>query len=284
LNDPIDPERIDCHVHAGLERRESLQLAFTALRHDGRTIVGLLDHAELYLSSPPPWAELALIESAQRLEEPALVDLFRKRQRGPDVFYRQARDAIETYGEGMRVAVAIEISGASLTKVDSGWLDGADWLGICTTQPDGGKKWGAHLAELVTQASDLRGGRDMGIVLHHPFRWRLLDLARQSLSAPPAAAGFTEEDARLTARALADAGALAEVNYASFHHLKQFPHLMRAMREAFALLQDAGVKFSLGSDAHWLSSPAFEYHPAESIREFGLSVRDIELPKALAGG
>jgi hypothetical protein len=280
----IDPDRIDCHVHAGLERRESLEFAFAVLRNDRREIVGMLDHAELYMKEPPPWADLALIESARRVDEPGLVDLFRKRLRGPDVFYRQVRSAIASHGQGMRVAVALEVSGASLTKVDPAWLDGADFLGICTTQPSGSTGWGEHMASLLTQADRLRGGRRMGIVLHHPFRWRLLDLVRAGVVDPPPAAGFTEADAATTAAALADAGAVAEINYASYFLLRNSPGLIRAAREAFALLKEKGVRFSLGSDAHWLSSPQFEYRPAVAIEAFGLTPDDVELAALLDAG
>jgi hypothetical protein len=277
----LDPDRIDCHIHAGLERHESLEFAFGVLKHDGREIVGLLDHAELYMKTPPTWADLALIESAQRLDEGSLVDLFRKRLRGPEVFYRQARDAIARYGVGMKCAVALEISGASLEKIDPGWLDGADYLGICTTQPSGKRSWGEHMAKLIAAADALRGGRDIGIVLHHPFRWRMLELAASSLVDPPRAAGFTPDDARVTAQALADAGAVAEVNYASYYHLRRFPQLITAAREAFEVLKEAGATFSLGSDAHWLSSPNFEYEPKTALKEFGVEVEDLQLPGPL---
>jgi len=282
LTSELDPDRIDCHIHAGLERRESLEFAFGILKHDHREIVGLLDHAELYMESPPTWADIALIESAQRLDEPSLVDLFRKRLRGPGVFYRQVRDAISAYGAGMKCAVALEINGANLDGLDPGWLDGADYLGICTTQPSGETPWGEHMAKLIASADKLRGARDMTIVLHHPFRWRLLELAASSLVDPPLAAGFTPEDARVTARALSDAGAVAEVNYASYYHLKRFPSLVVAARDAFQVLKNAGAKFSLGSDAHWLSSTNFEYEPRTALSEFGVDVEDLRLPDAFS--
>jgi hypothetical protein len=280
---PLEPREIDCHVHGGLERREGLEFALAALAHDGRRAVGILDHVELYLERPPGWAELALAESSRRIDEPTLVDLFRKRLRGPGVFYRQVRDAIERFTGEMRVAVGIEISGVSLEKrlVPPEWLDGAEFIGICTTQPKPGAAWGAHLARLVHLADELRGGRELGLVLHHPFRWRLLELARERPREMPEAAGFTRRDAEAAAEALGKAGGLAEVNYASYFHLRSRSDILRAANEAFILLRDAGVTFSLGSDVHWISSPSFEYRPGEALDAFGVGAEDLRLPKPL---
>ena len=61
---PLRPESVDCHLHAGLERREPFDEVFEYLRADGRETVGLVDHAELYVDAPPPWAALGLTEAA----------------------------------------------------------------------------------------------------------------------------------------------------------------------------------------------------------------------------
>ena len=272
------PESVDCHLHAGLERRETFEEVFEYLRADGREVVGLVDHAELYVEDPPPWAAFGLAEAASRAERAGIVDLYRKRTRGPDVFYREARAAAERLGRGLRVGVGLEVSGEYLGKVDPRWLDGADFFGICTTQPRGGTAWGEHLAELVRQASALRGGRDMGLVLHHPFRWRLLELSREMYDRLPFAGGFTEGDARVAADALTHAGAVAEVNYASFWHLGKDERLLRSAREGFALLRDAGARFSLGSDFHAVTNMPTRYAPSAALSGFGLTVADVELP------
>jgi hypothetical protein len=269
-------------------------------RDDGREVVGLLDHAELYFKDPPDWAAIGLEYAARRVVEVEaladMIDIYRNRLKGPEVFYRHAREGIRLYGEGLRVAVGIEISGHSLEAglVPAGWLDGADFIGICTTQPPpegrNRRPWGEHLAKLVSLADDLRGGREMGLVLHHPFRWRLYELARASSSAMPEAAGFSEEDARVTARALADAGALAEANFASFY--AGYPvggdrarEVAAAARGAFARLREAGaasaVRFSIGSDMHAVPHALGVYRPSEMLEALGLTVGDVELPFAL---
>ena len=60
---PIVPERIDCHLHAGLERRETFEEVFEYFARDGRKVVGLVDHAEVYLRRPPSWAAMSLAEA-----------------------------------------------------------------------------------------------------------------------------------------------------------------------------------------------------------------------------
>ncbi len=296
----LAPEAIDCHVHAGLERQQSLEAVLRYCRDDGREVVGLLDHAELYMEHPPDWAAIGLQYAARRIAEVEaladMIDIYRDRLEGPELFYRHAREAIRFYGEGMRTAVGIEISGHSLEAglVPAGWLDGADFIGICTTQPpvENGKRrpWGEHLAKLVSLADTLRCGRDMGLVLHHPFRWRLYEMARASSSTIPEAAGFTEEDARVTARALADAGAVAEANFASFYpsYIRQrvggdrAQEVVAAARGAFVRLREAGaasaVKFSIGSDMHAVPGTLGIYRPSEMLEALGLTVGDLELP------
>ncbi len=299
----LPPEAIDCHVHAGLERSQGLEAMLRYCRDDGREVVGLLDHAELYFEDPPDWAAIGLEYAERRVAEidelADMADVYRCRLGGPAGFYGSAREGIRLYGEGMRVAVGIEISGHSLEAglVPAGWLDGADFIGICTTQPppEGGNRrpWGEHLAKLVSLADTLRGGRDMGLVLHHPFRWRLYEMARASSFSIPKAAGFTEEDARVTARALADAGAIAEANFASFYaeYIRQevggdrAQEVIAAARGAFARLREAGaastLKFSIGSDLHAVPHALGVYRPSEMLEALGLTAGDVELPFAL---
>jgi len=282
IDTPLRPESVDCHLHAGLERRETLDEVFEYLRADGREIVGLVDHAELYVEAPPPWAAVGLTEAARRAERAGIVDLYRKRLRGPGVFYRDARAAAGRLGHGMRIGVGLEVSGDYLERIDPGWLDGADFLGICTSQPRDGIAWGAHLAGLVACADALRGGRGIGLVLHHPLRWRLLDLAREGRDPFPFAGGLTEADARVTAEALERAGAVAEVNFASYWHLAKDERMLRAAREAFAMLRDAGARFSLGSDFHAVTGLPARYAPTDALEGFGLTVADVRLARPFA--
>ena len=87
----MTPRELDLHVHAGLERVETLEQVLDFARADGRAVCGLVDHAELYRRRLPGWAEDSLHAS------PALPDkaaLFKRRLKGPHVFYESAREAI----------------------------------------------------------------------------------------------------------------------------------------------------------------------------------------------
>lgn len=278
------PEAVDCHMHAGLERRETFEEVFEYLAGDGRKTIGLVDHAELYLKRPPGWAAWSLAEARTRAEHAGTEGLLRRRLKGPEVFYRASLDAIDEFGEGMRAAVGLEVSGAYLDKIDPGWLEGAEFLGICTGQPPDETmygvelKWGEHMARLASKADKLCGGRDIGLVLHHPFRWRLLELALEIEGELPEAGGFTLADAELTARALSDAGATPEVNFASWWHLSHDERLLPAARDAFERLRDAGARFSIGSDLHAVTGLPCTYEPSKALDAFGLTPDDVELP------
>jgi len=278
------PESADCHLHAGLERRETFDEVFEYLVADGREIVGLVDHAELYVEEPPRWAALGLAEAAKRAERAGIVDLYRKRLRGPDVFYREARAAARGSGQGLRVGVGLEVSGDYLGRIDPDWLDGADFMGICTSQPRDGADWGGHLAGLLRKARALLGGRTLGLVLNHPIRWRLLDLAREGRGPFPFAGGLTEADARVVVEALRNAGAVAEVNFASYWHFSKDERMLRAAREALTMLRDAGARFSLGSDFHAVAGLPTSYAPSDALEALGLTVADVELPRPFARG
>ncbi len=275
----LSPEAVDCHLHAGLERRETLEDIFAYLREDGRKVVGLIDHAELYLEDPPDWAQMGLYGMALRAGEVGAADLFEDRLHGPLAFYMEAREAAARFGGGLRVGVGLEVSGPYLDRIEPEWLDGADYLGICADQPPEGRPWGEHMAGLVRRAERLRGGRDIGLVLHHPFRWRLLGLGHDAQAEIPDAGGFTREDAETASRALAEAGAVAEVNFASFWHLGRDRRLLPAARKAFELLRDAGASFSLGSDFHGVRGLPTGYAPSKALEAFGLSTGDVRLPK-----
>lgn len=278
MDPSLTPEAVDCHLHAGLERRETFEEVFDYLRADGRRVVGLLDHGELYLDYPPDWAAIGLMEAAERAARAGLVDLYRKRLKGPDVFYAEARRAAARLGEGVRVRVGLEVSGPYLDRIDPGWLEAADFLGICANQPPEGAAWGEHMASLLAKADRLRAGRTLSLVLHHPFRWRLLELSRDPLAEIPEAGGFSGDDARTVAKALDDCGALAELNFASYWHLGLDGRLLRAAREAFTRLRDAGARFSPGSDFHAVTGLPMTYAPSKALEAFGLSIEDIELP------
>ena len=93
------------------------------------------------------------------------------------------------------------------------------------------------------------------------------------------AGGFTAEDAVVVARALARAGAVAEVNFASFWHLGHDEGLVPAAREGFGLLREAGVRFSLGSDFHGVRGLPVSYDPARALEAFGVGAGDVRLPR-----
>jgi len=277
----LAPEAVDCHLHAGLERRETLDVVFRRLREDGRRIVGLVDHAELYVEDPPQWAAAALDEAAGRLDVAGLSEQYSRRLEGPAAFYRASRESAARFGEGLVVAVGLEVSGDWLDRIPQEWLDGADFLGICTSQPRPGRPWGEHMAELVRRAAARRTRSRMGLVLHHPFRWRILELGRDPAARIPEAAGFTEADARAAADALSEAGAVAELNFASYWQFAKDARLLAAAKEAFDLLREAGARFSIGSDAHAITSLPAPYRPSEAMTAFGIAARDVRLPEAL---
>jgi hypothetical protein len=279
---PLPLEAVDCHLHAGLERRESLEEIFRYLREDGRKAVGLVDHAELYREDPPPWAEEHLLRIASREDEAGVRDLLVRRLEGPAVFYDNARRGAETWGGGIRVAVGLEVHPHYLARTPPEWLDGAEFLGVCTNQPEPVASWGGHMADVVREAEGLRGGRELPLILHHPFRWRLFELARSPLAELPEAGGFTALDARIAARALAGAGALAEVNFASYWHLSKDERAVGAARGAFTRLRDAGARFSVGSDLHSVSNLPCRYEPGKAVEAFGLAPEDLELPGPFA--
>ncbi|MHC4503939.1 MAG: hypothetical protein ACYTFI_11590 [Planctomycetota bacterium] len=289
MKQALRPEAIDCHLHAGLERRETLEEVFEHLAREGREVVGLVDHAEVYLRRPPGWAAMSLAEARARAERADVAGILRSRLKGPEVFYRASLDAIDTFAEGTRAAVGLEVSGAYLDKIDPGWLEGAQFLGICAGQPvdrtTWGEelRWGEHMAGLVSKADRLRGGRELGLVLHHPFRWRLLELAHETEGELPEAGGFTLADAEITARALSDAGAVAEVNFASWWHLAKDERLVPLARDAFGRMRDAGASFSIGSDFHAVTGLPCDYEPSKALDTFGLGPEDIKLPAPFAG-
>ena len=284
MDERIPLRSIDCHLHAGLERAETYGEIFDYLGEEGRRIVGLVDHAELYLDDPPDWAALDL--AASRAGRIGLAGHLRHRLDGPAVFYDIAREAVVKYAAGgMRAAVGLEVGGPYLDRIPAAWLDGAEFLGVCTSQPAEGARWGEHLAGLIRSARRLCGERKLGLVLHHPFRWRLLDLSSRALAEPsagfPRAGGFTRDDARVTAEALAEASAVAEANFASYWHFTRDPadggRMLAAAREAFSFLCEHGVRFSVGSDIHSVSRLPRGYDPDEMIEAFGLAHADVKL-------
>ncbi len=265
----MTPRELDLHVHAGLERVDALERMLALAEADGRKVCGLLDHAELYSRRPPSWGESALDAAALLPDKEALLE---RRLEGPGVFYESAREAVAQYSGLVRFAVGLEVGTALLPALPREWLDGADFLGICSGLP-GRARWGEYLADALRRARELAGEKP--VILHHPFRWRFATLAAEIERNPYAldpSTLFTESDADTLAAAARECGAYVEVNVATFQNWARGESARLVARRAFDWLRERGVRFSLGSDMHAL--PA-SYSPEETCEALGVRPEDL---------
>ena len=266
------PRELDLHVHAGLERVDALERMLAFAEADGRAVCGLLDHAELYGRALPRWGGESLDAADAAPVLPDKATPLERRLEGPHVFYESVREAVARYGGPVRFVVGLEVGTELLRELPRQWLDGAEFLGICSGLPKG-RAWGEYLADAVRRARGLAG--DRAIIVHHPFRWRLVTLAEEIERNPYAvdpATLFTERDADALAEAARENGAYVEVNVATFQNWARDGCVRMLARRALDWLRERGVAFSLGSDMH--AVPA-RYSPEEVCEELGVGPEDL---------
>ena len=272
---------VDVHLHAGLERNVDLDYLVDWAVLDGRKILALIDHDFLY------WREPREFEAWLRRER--LTRNYPRGVEGLKKFYSDvARQRERWRGETM-IFQAIEVFNEKLGQkgfkaLPEEVFKGLDIFALEVRTYGDQPGAGAILREWVLRLDELCKEKDLVGVLCHPFMYtvekfyRRGEINRANLKAgliylPEELAAFTD--------GLRLERVFIEVNWSIIARLyRDYYRLFEMVANAFKILRDAGLSFSLGSDLHKYP-PVIPYRPDGPYREMGLSPEDFGIIEAL---
>jgi len=257
---------VDCHVHAGAERRGvALQQFEAALRERGIRCAGLVDHAEFYIADKPrPFVEAL---------------------RGAGCPYAENADGFVAFcgdvralraSSDLRLACGLESEFIDRTPQDL--LGPPDFVAHCFKVRGDGKDFGVEAAERIRRFAAWVRPSGKPAVVHHPFRCRVLAyrelLARGEAPAPERF--ITPDDVRRIADAVGEAGLFIEVNLSTVHSIGDSPEALALYVHAVRLLIAEGPRLTLGSDAHGTAGLALTAGMRRAVSETGLTPAHLQ--------
>jgi hypothetical protein len=273
---------MDLHLHAGMERQTTLEKWLDLAVADGRKVVVLLDHLELYRRT----------EAEQQSWLARRPDITARYPRG-DAGHRALEADFARMRATRRDLVIFTGWEVSEKELDEGTepdvLRRADLIGwhISPNNP-GNAPDGAHLLRRARQVRALQKSLDKPMVLFHPFTMRV-EKVRKHHPAPTAAdyRFFHGDEQRQLAEVLRGAPIWIEIGRETGTCMKE-PACRQAMLEDIRPLVALGVRFTVSTDAHSVRDQARTFRPEEFCAPLGVTPANVntlvqELQKRKSG-
>ncbi|MCC7498771.1 MAG: hypothetical protein IT160_14410 [Bryobacterales bacterium] len=266
---------MDLHLHSGMERQVSLDKWLDLAAADGRKVVVLLDHLELYRRTPAEyqaWLDkrkdvAARYPLGQAGHEALWADFERMRQR-----------------KHMVVFTGWEVSELELdegTEPDS--LLRVDMVGFhISPNNKGNAPDGPHLIRRALQVKELQKKVPRPMVLFHPFTMRVekvqkrARLAGKSIDQIPVSdyRFFHGDEQKRLADILRGTSIYVEIGRATGACMQQ-PNCRQAMIEDVKPLADMGVQFTVSTDAHSVASLERTFRPETFCEPLGVTEANV---------
>ncbi len=278
---PFSLNEVDLHLHAGLERRQTLSQLLDIMIGDGRRVLGLLDHDFLYYRDKEEFEAWLKRKDLPRNYENGLGGL---RNFYSDIAKeKEARKNLVTIFQGIEVFVG-KLGSEGLDGLPDVILNGLDFLGLETWIKGDEEGCGRELLDWTLKLERYCEKHDIFGILCHPFRptfermakaGKISDLNLRTNSIfPPKDVEYFVENAKLKR-------VYVEINY-KFH-----AGLYNSNRRVFSMvantvkmLKEGGMKFSIGSDYHRIPTP-LNYNPEAICAEMQLKRDDFQMIDAL---
>ncbi len=263
---------MDLHLHAGLERETSLDEWLDLAAADGRRVVLLVDHLELYRMSDSQYRDWLLRHPSFTARYPMgppghralLADFARAASRRQDLI----------------VFTGWEVSEEELdTGLELSALEMVEAVGFHIS-PRHGKAPpdGRHLIRRARQVRALQERLKRPMILFHPFTMRVEHLERAALEAGRRLDSLTAEEYRFFQPG--EQAELAEVLrgariYVEIARETEACMARPACREAMVAdvrpLAELGVRFTVSTDAHTLEHARRPFRPETYCQPLGVT-------------
>lgn len=262
---------MDMHIHCGLERRLPLNEWIDLSIADGRKVFFCLDHIELYDRTPKEYAQWAKEEGVQQwypmgtAGHAALM---------ADITTLAAARKDLTIFKGWEVAEFDLDDGVNYEPLKAAQIIG--WH-ISSTH-EGDEPNGALFIRRVKQVKEVQKKLDVPMILFHPFPARLGRLAKVAKKAGRTLDSLTVDELRFfkpgeqdeVIRLLKDSSIYIEMGRGTEGYWDT-PNMREALIADIKPLADAGVKFTVSTDAHTPDSFKKPFHPEVYCEPCGIT-------------
>lgn len=253
-------KEMDMHLHAGMERQVPLSEWMGMAFADGRKVIVLLDHLELYRKTPEQYAQWAQEEGFEQWyrvgaegRRAFMNDMASVRERGDVITFRgweisegELDTGIER--EPMRMAEVI------------GWHISPNHQG---NPPDG-----QLLIRRIQQLAEVQNEFPVPMILFHPFTMRLEHIQQKAREAGRDVSTLTVEEYRFfqpgeqerVAELLRGKSIYVEVSRSTGGYWKD-PICRAALIADIKPLAEMGVQFTVSTDGHGVRGAQMPFEP-----------------------
>jgi len=266
----FDLNQLDLHYHSGMERPVDLAKWLDFAVKDGRRVVALIDHLELYRKSPEAyekWRTERGFEARYPVGPAGHAALFAD-------FDRAAQT------RGLIVFKAWEIYEGELDSgIEEAPMKMVDVIGWHISPNNGGKPPdGKLLLKRVAQIKEIQKRFPIPMILFHPFPMRLENLQRTAKAAGRDKSTITKAEYRFfqpgeqeaLAAALRGTSIYVEISHAQEQYFED-PVTRQALIEDIRPLADLGVQFTVSTDAHSVRDASKPFRPATYCDALGVT-------------
>lgn len=266
---------IDLHLHSGMERQVPIEKWLDLAVADGRKVVVLMDHLELYRRTPAEyqaWLDQRKDVSARYPlgiagHKALWADFERMRQRKDLVVFTGWEVSEKELDEGTEpdALLAVDLVGWHISPNNPG------------NAPDG-----QHLIRRARQVKEIQKKIPRPMVLHHPFTMRvekvekLARLAGRSIDSIPVSdyRFFHGDEQKQLAGILRGTSIYVEIGRPTGECMRH-PNCRQAMIEDIKPLADMGVQFTLSTDAHHVRDLEQTFRPETFCGPLGVTEANV---------
>jgi len=270
---------IDLHVHAGIERPVPMDNWMDGLIRTGRTVLGLVDHYELYLKSDEDYVSYLARKGFPRWYANGL-EGFRTfcnevRQQGKRSDITVLLGLEVYHGDFPDLFWILRGSESKTSYIRKDFLEGLDFIGCHISKTESFEPWGDFLLKSAEKLSHTAHENGIIGVLFHPFdhsfwahRQGMTPERGLHIIEPDKLADFAEKMAKLDI--------YVEINWGSDSKNLNQPEFIREYIPVIQALKSQGVRFWLGSDVHHSINSG--YNIDQMCAVLNISVDDIWIP------
>lgn len=265
---------MDMHLHAGLERQAPLDEWIALAVADGRKAFLLLDHLELYRMNKK--------EAARWAREHGGTVLYPMGAEGHRALMADFDKAAAAHPE-LTIFKGWEISEFDFEEgLEEPPIDLADVVGWhISPNHDEGPPDGALLIKRIKQIKEVQQRHPIPMILFHPFTMRIELILKDAKKAGKDPASLTVADFRFfkpgeqeeVVRLMKDAPLYIEMALES-GDCWEIPAMREALIADVKPLADAGVKFTVSTDNHYLAHAKKPFHPEKYCEPCGITVEN----------
>jgi histidinol phosphatase-like PHP family hydrolase len=265
---------MDIHIHCGLERRLPLNQWIDLSVADGRKVFFCLDHIELYDRTPE--------ECAKWSKEEGVRQWYPMGREGHRAFMADI-DKLASERKDLLIFKGWEVAEFDLDDgVNYEPLKAAQIIGwhISSTH-EGDEPNGALLVRRIKQVIEAQKKLNVPMILFHPFPARLGRLEKVAKKAGRTRDSLTVDELRFfkpgeqeeVIRLLKDRSIYIEMGRGTEGYWNT-PNMREALIADIKPLADAGVKFTVSTDAHTPDSLKKPFHPEVYCEPCGITAEN----------